>query len=991
MKKIKKAQSGTVSKFFEGQVENVDTVSMQDYINAKNAYLKGKKLEGNKVFDNWDKYNYVRQYFEQNPKAKEATVGSTYDKFGNIWDDQILEGYGDIKVNKSNKSLGLSPTGNVAKYINNKPLVEPQFKKGGVIEDNMGQWKYPGKVTKINSNNITMKGVKEPLIGISDSGDIQYMEPEKNYRFKGKSVTEYPLDKLQEGGILENLGTGLLNNANNIVGGIGFLKQQKQQRQALKQGVALSNLTKQVSELDPELIKRKYVRPEDSIIDPNNLNPSYGTGSNFLAKNGKTVKKADWGETLGNLSEKNIDNVLGSYIGGGTGQVSGESMLGKGIGGTLGNIILPGIGGKIGGALGGFVGGIFGAEGQRKDQSRKNLINNNLVTAAFNQGNRNSPFMKNGGTTELNGELQTLWGGDVEPISENPYLPDTGKTVMFKGNSHDTVEKGKSGIGVKFGNSMIEVEGGEPAVKTKNNDLTVFGNMKIPSYGVSELQDKNAKGKKFKTYVADLSKKEDKQNKIIDDFTNKLDTEPVITPFDKLSFNSSKSMIKGADMNLKEIAAKKQIASSIQDAILQTAEENNLDSDALAKGKIKKAKNEGKAQSGKTVYIGADKITKEQADKDGWVKFNSDDNLYHKENSYKDPFLKIAPKTDNLANEQDYWDNTLIPLLQKGHSPNQLVEKGWMHSSNLDKANQYFTPSKINRQMAYVDNTLSPEIKLKPGNPNFSYKPNYMPGKKPESPDKKEGGGTNWMDLFNSALPYFRPSNQQPLDPNQLAGEMYALSNNQLEPVQAQKYSPLLEQATDISLQDQLNANQADFNAIQRLSANNPAALAQLAAQKYQANSNVLGEQFRINQNQKLSTYNKNREILNDATLKNLAILDQQYTRQSQAKSNTKAVAQQALNSIADKIAKNKLENRTLGIYENLYNYRYLPNGQAVNLNPLAKWNMNGDNLPTLDENGDVTVEQTVETDGKKIPTKYKTKTRTKSSNGSVVKAIKGY
>lgn len=71
-----------------------------------------------------------------------------------------------------------------------------EFKQGGVIKDDRGQWDHPGEITEIGSNQITMQGVLEPLVGISNTGDIQYMEPGKNYKFKGKSVTEYPLNKL---------------------------------------------------------------------------------------------------------------------------------------------------------------------------------------------------------------------------------------------------------------------------------------------------------------------------------------------------------------------------------------------------------------------------------------------------------------------------------------------------------------------------------------------------------------------------------------------------------------------------------------------------------------------------------------------------------------------------------------------------------------------------------------------------------------------------
>src|SRR6478752_6049343 len=75
-----------------------------------------------------------------------------------------------------------------------------KIKKGGVITDNMGQYNHPGKVTKINSNRITMKGVPYPVLGVSNTGHKQLMNPEGEYAFRGKSVTEYPL--LQEGGII---------------------------------------------------------------------------------------------------------------------------------------------------------------------------------------------------------------------------------------------------------------------------------------------------------------------------------------------------------------------------------------------------------------------------------------------------------------------------------------------------------------------------------------------------------------------------------------------------------------------------------------------------------------------------------------------------------------------------------------------------------------------------------------------------------------------
>jgi hypothetical protein len=160
----------------------------------------------------------------------------------------------------------------------------------------------------------------------------------------------------------------------------------------------------------------------------------------------------------------------------------------------------------------------------------------------------------------------------------------------------------------------------------------------------------------------------------------------------------------------------------------------------------------------------------------------------------------------------------------------------------------------------------------------------------------------------------------------------------------------------DISLQDILNENEAAYRSQQRMVGYNPAAQAQLSAQKYAANQKVLGEEFRLNQLEKKNVYAKNRDIINDFKLKNLALLDQQYVRQNEALSKTKATNLEALNSISSKIAQNKLENRQLRVYENMYNYRYDPAFRAINMNPLYQPNIPtvANRVPILDEQGNI-------------------------------------
>ena len=68
-----------------------------------------------------------------------------------------------------------------------------------------GQWQYPGEVTTIPSNNITMKGVDYPVIGVSNTGNTKYMLPNMDYLFDGQYVTEYPVHKFQEGGDTDDI------------------------------------------------------------------------------------------------------------------------------------------------------------------------------------------------------------------------------------------------------------------------------------------------------------------------------------------------------------------------------------------------------------------------------------------------------------------------------------------------------------------------------------------------------------------------------------------------------------------------------------------------------------------------------------------------------------------------------------------------------------------------------------------------------------------
>jgi hypothetical protein len=523
----------------------------------------------------------------------------------------------------------------------------------------------------------------------------------------------------------------------------------------------------------------------------------------------------------------------------------------------------------------------------------------------------------------MGGDLETHWGGYAEPMSYNPYLPEGGETVMFRGRSHDESDgKGNTGIGITYGDSPVEVERGEPALQLRNgsdgdNSLTVYGNLVIPKMGAEMIGIPKAAGKKFKNYVADLSKTEQKQNKLVEKSVDELDNLDVNNPYDLLKFESYKANMFGANQKLKNIADEKIKLADLQSAINDTAEEYGFEADALAKGKVKQAK------------------------KGASIKKAQDGNISSK--IYRDA-LELEPRVRLMLEKQldTLPDDKLATILAKERKPDFSLPK---------------IPEKIKKA----------GIKQRP------------------EPTEEE---FDWMTIANQILPYVRPTDAEELDPRQLSGEMLALAQNQLEPVQAQTFQPQLSTPYDISLQDIINKNQADYRAAQRMIGYNPAALAALNAQKYQANQQVLGEQFRLNQGMRDKVYGENRNMLNQANLQNLGILDQQYGRQQQALSNTKATTQAALNSISAKYLQNQASNRELQTYENLYNYRFDPRFRAQNMNPLAQFNLEGSGSSGTPF-GNMTPEE-IELYAKQLKVAQdKQKKLDKGRNGSLVKAIK--
>ena len=413
------------------------------------------------------------------------------------------------------------------------------------------------------------------------------------------------------------------------------LKQQKEVEAGAKQNRIVSELALRASKTEPEKIDREYVRPEDFSNTGEEFFPVYGVGTNVLAKHGGAYKAQgggmfnDQGYTpIINVNQQKAFkqggvlgsnsylvpraqggfNMSGASYGGGAGGAIGNQLgdmvgfnndAGSNIGGTIGGTIGSAFG-PIGSAVGSFIGSGVGdlvdrsdrrtrIDNERSERATKEMaygaigpqVQAGLASHVREGGNVSSnPSMLD--TMKMGGELKTLWGGEAETVSYNPYAG--GESIEFKGNSHDyrDPKTGQTGIGVAYGQesvanneAIVEVEN-EPAQQLKDGggaeNLVVYGDLKIPEEFISEIGDDRAKGKKFKNYVEELNKDEKKINKKMVTAAD-LGLESNNTVFGQLERSSADAILKGSDMKLKAIADKKMILADLQSALNDTFDE----------------------------------------------------------------------------------------------------------------------------------------------------------------------------------------------------------------------------------------------------------------------------------------------------------------------------------------------------------------------------------------------------------------------------------
>jgi hypothetical protein len=163
-----------------------------------------------KLPSNKEEFNNMKNLLGDEPSTDDIAAYLPKTNLNNITLRNVYDGgFGDVTiVNNRPGNYLKSMVGNNGMFDMTNPNIYKaivpgaigvgalqQQKDGGIIKDDRGQWDHPGEITEINSNDITMQGVPFDVLGVSDTGDTKLMKPGKNYKFKGKKVTEYPMAK----------------------------------------------------------------------------------------------------------------------------------------------------------------------------------------------------------------------------------------------------------------------------------------------------------------------------------------------------------------------------------------------------------------------------------------------------------------------------------------------------------------------------------------------------------------------------------------------------------------------------------------------------------------------------------------------------------------------------------------------------------------------------------------------------------------------------
>jgi len=168
---------------------------------------------------------------------------------------------------------------NISKKQNGGSMVEGAVTNTGYKNNSKDRY---NDFNIIPSNNITMKNVSHPVIGIDNIGHTKYMQPGNDYTFPGRYVTEYPV--MQNGGEQEvywRTGKPMLNDPSMDAISKVLLERNKNKnfiQRAIGEGFQGSIPTKDIPGQDPNSLDQStlLMASGDNYVFPTIIETSPG-------------------------------------------------------------------------------------------------------------------------------------------------------------------------------------------------------------------------------------------------------------------------------------------------------------------------------------------------------------------------------------------------------------------------------------------------------------------------------------------------------------------------------------------------------------------------------------------------------------------------------------------------------------------------------------------------------------------------------------------
>lgn len=302
---------------------------------------------------------------------------------------------------------------------------------------------------------------------------------------------------------------------------------------------------------------------------------------------------------------------------------------------------------------------------------------------------------------------------------------------------------------------------------------------------------------------------------------------------------------------------------------------------------------------------------------------------------------------NGLAPSAFYKDPSVIAALKADQTfPKAADDANWgpEHQKVWDNLPQAKKDELLQKSVATPTQTGNGLVGGTTGGNSLDYVPKYEPIDKtgntagmvdtPYGPAKRDA--TPFSDKVNIGNGGRTRDYISPLALEQIAPELLTIATNKRQAVEQLTYQPDLMQTFDISYQLGRNENQSTFNQVAKIAeqTGNVDALSQMAAQKYKADEQYNMQEIQGNATQKLGVYNQNINTLNDAKVKNLALIADQQNKQAAAEFNTRKEDIGAFTSIAGKVLQNNLENKTYNAYANLFQHYGFDKKGNVTFNP---------------------------------------------------------